>query len=212
MISKTLPKVYQMDKWYDGLATFLIKKQDKNKKEIIDFSKVKLNKPKKQAYVDENVTLMKERILILRKNSTYAEKLLKKSLNTVFGDGSFIFQKGFFFKKHNFFYITDFYSFKYNLVIEVDGNYHKNMDQKEKDLQREETLEKAYRVSILRFTNEQIITNIENIIKTIRNEINSYNSKKDIKNKEVQCKFCKAICKNAEKLKKHYINSHKNFK
>lgn len=209
MSKLTLPKSYGT-KWYDNYATFLIKKEKKKekidiKKEKIDIKKVKLNKPKKQAYIDENLVLMKERIQILRKNSTIAEKLLNTELVKTFGKFSFIFQKGFFFKKHNFFYITDFYFLKQNIVIEIDGEYHKNIEQKEKDLQREETLKRGFHVKILRFTNEQIYTDITNVMKVITNKINSW------ENKKFQCKICKAICKNNIRLEKHYKNSHESI-
>jgi len=207
MISKTLPKVYQINRWYDNYATFLIKKEEK--KEKIDITKIKLNKPKKQAYIDENVSLMKERIQILRKNPTNTEKLMNIQLTKSFGKASFIFQKGFFFKKHNFFYITDFYFPKQNLVVEIDGGYHRSTEQKEKDYQREKTLKRAFHVEILRFTNEQVEMNIFEIIKVITNRINPCKNEKALKNRKFQCKFCHAYCTNAKKLENHYKNSHR---
>lgn len=197
-----LPKSYGNERWYDKYATFLIKKE--KKKEKIDIDKIKLNKPKKQGYIDETFSLMNERIQILRKSSTKAEKLLNDNLINFFGKSSFIFQNGFFFRKKNFFYITDFYFPKQKLVIEVDGNYHKNEDQKEKDILREKTLEKAFHVKILRFSNEQILFHIEHILKVISSKINN----SEVTNK-FQCKICNAVCKTKNRLNKHYKNSHK---
>ena len=69
---------------------------------------------------------------------------------------------------HN--YIADFYCHEKKLVIEVDGGYHLEPEQKENDKLRSEQINELG-VSIIRFTNEEVLTNIEHIITKIKQEI-----------------------------------------
>ena len=63
-------------------------------------------------------------------------------------------------------YIADFVCLDKKLVIEVDGAIHQLPENKESDIQRTEWLNsKGY--SVLRFTNEEIIGGIENVINKI---------------------------------------------
>ena len=204
MISESLPKAYQKKKWYDNYALFLIKKQEKNKKRKI--KKIVLSK--KDKIIEEKYSLMLERTQELRKSATEAEKKLRNKLLEVFGFNSFIFQKGFLFKKKNFFYIVDFFFTEQNLVLEVDGNYHNDIEQKQKDIKREFTLKEEKGIKILRFSNEQIFSNIDKIIQQIKEKI--YIKKSVNKDKKAKCKFCSVVCKNEEKLLNHIKNSHKN--
>jgi len=67
-------------------------------------------------------------------------------------------------------FIADFYCPEKELVIEIDGGYHNNTKQIRWDEARSQQLEeKGYR--ILRFTNEQVLSDIENVIITIKNNI-----------------------------------------
>ena len=61
-------------------------------------------------------------------------------------------------------FIADFYSHKLKLVIEIDGGYHLNLDQKEYDDFRDEDMA-ALGISVIRFTNDDII-NRQNIVKS----------------------------------------------
>ena len=63
-------------------------------------------------------------------------------------------------------FIVDFFCAKAKLVIEVDGPIHRQ--QQTYDAERTSLLEhlKGYRV--LRFTNDQVINDIENVLKEIR--------------------------------------------
>lgn len=64
-------------------------------------------------------------------------------------------------------YITDFICLKSNLIIEVDGLIHQLPENKESDQVRTEWLEKeGYRV--IRFTNTEVLTNLDNVIERIR--------------------------------------------
>ena len=68
-------------------------------------------------------------------------------------------------------YIVDFVSRQGGLVIEVDGGYHSEPRQQEDDLQREQNLEKMG-YHILRFTNEEVLYDTENVIEQIINYFN----------------------------------------
>jgi cyclase len=64
-------------------------------------------------------------------------------------------------------YIADFYCHKVKLIIEIDGLIHKKPELKEHDEKREQDL-KALGYCMLRFTNKEILTDIENALKKIR--------------------------------------------
>ena len=67
-------------------------------------------------------------------------------------------------------YIADFYSPSANLIIEVDGGYHQTDEQQTLDEIREEKLKKqGYR--ILRFTNEQVLFDIDRVLTKIKDMI-----------------------------------------
>lgn len=72
-------------------------------------------------------------------------------------------------------FIVDFLCLPLNFIIEVDGGYHQDPEQKSLDQQRSEYLtSKGYH--IIRFTNEEVlqdITHVINMIKTTLNEISS---------------------------------------
>ena len=61
-------------------------------------------------------------------------------------------------------YVVDFLCMEKSLVIEVDGGIHD--DQQQYDAEREEDLHsKGYR--IIRFTNEQVMQNLANVLRQI---------------------------------------------
>lgn len=95
----------------------------------------------------------------LRKNLTKQEKLLWNSLRK----GQ---QNGMHFRKQHPYgiYILDFYCFKANLAIEVDGKIH--LCQKEYDDERTRFLESSG-LKVLRFKNEDIEERIEWVISKI---------------------------------------------
>ena len=59
-------------------------------------------------------------------------------------------------------YILDFYCHEKRLSIEVDGNYHTEKDQKEKDLERTKYLNHIG-ITEIRFSNEQISNHFEKV-------------------------------------------------
>ena len=65
-------------------------------------------------------------------------------------------------------YIVDFFFRKSMLIVEIDGGYHCTDEQQKEDTIRQNWLEqKGYKV--LRIPNEQVINNIEQTIKTVKN-------------------------------------------
>ncbi len=64
-------------------------------------------------------------------------------------------------------FIVDFVCLDSQLIVEVDGKYHETVEQKEADELRSEILRKLG-YQILRFTNEEVIGNIERVICKIK--------------------------------------------
>ena len=101
-----------------------------------------------------------------RKNATLAESILWEQLrDNVLGVK--------FLRQHVIGdYIVDFVSRKGGLVIEVDGGYHAERQQQEDDQYRESALEQmGYHV--LRFTNEEVLYETEDVIKRINKYFNN---------------------------------------
>ena len=74
---------------------------------------------------------------ILEVNATYAERLLKTFLA---GKIDFEFQK-IIYTDNKHFFIADFYIPSKNLIIELDGEYHDDAKQQEKDIWRTKILQ-----------------------------------------------------------------------
>ena len=88
---------------------------------------------------------------ILEVNATYAERLLKIFLT---GKIDFEFQK-IIYTDNKHFFIADFYIPSKNLIIELDGEYHNDVKQQDKDIWRTKLLNSlGYR--FIRFKNKQI--------------------------------------------------------
>ena len=103
---------------------------------------------------------------ILEVNATYAERLLKTFLA---GKIDFEFQKIIYTDNKKHFFIADFYIPSKNLIVELDGEYHDNIKQQDKDIWRTQIL-KSLGYEVIRFKNKQIIESrdlswILNIIK-----------------------------------------------
>ena len=88
---------------------------------------------------------------ILEVNATYAERLLKTFLT---GKIDFEFQK-IIYTDNKHFFIADFYIPSKNLIIELDGEYHDDAKQQEKDIWRTKIL-KSLGYRVIRFKNKQI--------------------------------------------------------
>jgi very-short-patch-repair endonuclease len=97
----------------------------------------------------------------LRKIETKAEKLLWSRLNKnqVLGLQ--------FRRQHPINrFIADFYCPKIKLIIEVDGSIHEIPEYQDHDIGRSEILN-DFGITVIRFTNEQIIENIDSTLKQI---------------------------------------------
>ncbi len=62
-------------------------------------------------------------------------------------------------------FILDFYCAKLKLGIEIDGEVHNF--QKMRDKERDNFLEKKFKVKVIRYKNEEVINNKEIILKEI---------------------------------------------
>ena len=95
-----------------------------------------------------------------RKNATLAESVLWEHLREGVSGERFL-------RQHIIGdYIADFVSRHGGLIIEVDGGYHPEPRQQEADELREEYLEKRG-YHIIRFTNEEVLYDIDNVLETI---------------------------------------------
>ena len=104
---------------------------------------------------------MQQRARELRKDMTFAEKRLWQHLRNGQLDGAQ------FRKQHAVdTYIVDFFCAKSKLVIEVDGDSH--AEQKEYDASRTQWLSEQHQYRVLRFTNHDVLTNIEAVVEMIR--------------------------------------------
>lgn len=103
----------------------------------------------------------------LRDNQTEAEVFLWNHL-------SIIQIKGLRFKRQHpiLYFVADFYCHKAKLVIEVDGGYHNEPEQYEYDKNRDSELNELG-LKVLRFTNEDVLFNIDKVLTTIEHEIKS---------------------------------------
>ncbi len=74
-------------------------------------------------------------------------------------------------------YIADYYCHELKLVIEIDGRIHLRKEEREYDIGREVTLNE-FGIEIIRFTNNQIINNAENVVETIKSKIEELKGKR----------------------------------
>ena len=111
-----------------------------------------------------NYTLLEEFARENRNNPTEAERALWEYLR-----GG---RMGAHFRRQHVMmdYILDFVCLAEQLVIEIDGGYHHEGEQPRKDVERTADLSKqGFRV--LRFSNEEVLCNIDNVLETIKKEI-----------------------------------------
>ena len=106
----------------------------------------------------------------LRKNPTEAESKLWRELQK-------LRDKGIIFRRHHpiDIFIADFYSHSIKLVIEVDGEIHEDNHSKEKDDGRSAILE-SYGIKVIRFKNDQILENPNQVLTHITNLISDLSS------------------------------------
>ena len=111
----------------------------------------------------------------LRNQQTFAEELLWEYLKTK--------PLGFKFRRQHAYgsYILDFYCHRLKLVIEVDGSIHNEEEIKRNDEIRQKQLE-SDKLIVLRFTNDEVRLNKEEVISKIENylQLNAKVKKQDI--------------------------------
>jgi ATP-dependent DNA helicase RecG len=110
--------------------------------------------------------LLKELQIERKKNTTESELTLWESLKTK--------KLGTKFRRQHIIdkFIVDFVSIEKKLIIEVDGGYHNLPEQQEADALRTTILEEVG-FTIIRFTNEQVIGDIESVINRINDRLES---------------------------------------
>lgn len=74
-------------------------------------------------------------------------------------------------------YIVDFALLEVNLVIEIDGGYHNEEEQKIYDQARTEYL-KEFNLDLIRFNNEEVLEHTDDVIKKVRKSIEEQQQKK----------------------------------
>jgi very-short-patch-repair endonuclease len=112
-----------------------------------------------------------EKARLLRNNMTEAEKIVWDKLKNrnVF--------KARFRRQHPIgIFIVDFYCHECKLAIEIDGEIHKKNEVIEYDDGRSHDIEK-YGIKILRFTNNEVFTDLNNIIEKILKAIADFESR-----------------------------------
>ena len=110
--------------------------------------------------------LMKELQVERKKQTTPAEQVLWEQLKTKKLDVKF--------RRQHIVdeFIVDFICVSKGLIIEVDGKYHNTKEQQEADNLRIDILQElGYKV--IRFTNEEVVGNIEEVIKKITKELHN---------------------------------------
>ena len=105
---------------------------------------------------------------ILRKTQTDAEDIIWQSLRN---------RKmlGFKFRRQHPLgkYIADFYCFEAKLVIEIDGEIHNQLENKEYDENRSFELEELG-ITVIRFTNKEVGDNLEKVLNSIKKHLQKY--------------------------------------
>ena len=86
-------------------------------------------------------------------------------------------------------FIPDFVCTQKKLIIEVDGEYHNGKEQSELDVERTRILE-TIGYKVLRFTNEEVLTNVSSVLERIRTEIKN----RDIFTSNVEVKVKPSPC------------------
>ncbi len=101
----------------------------------------------------------------LRKNQTEAEKLLWSKLRNKQIDAYK------FFRQYSVgSYILDFYCPLFRIAIEIDGGYHGREEAEIYDKERERFLSGNF-IKTIRFKNEDVENNIENVLKIIKENL-----------------------------------------
>ncbi|MFH1386155.1 MAG: endonuclease domain-containing protein [bacterium] len=109
----------------------------------------------------------REKRQILRKNMTEAEKILWEQIRKRKVNGH-KFRRQYSIKG----FVIDFYSPEVRLGIEIDGGYHLSRNQRNYDKARQKLIE-CLEINFIRFTNEEVFNNLEQVIASIRDKIDN---------------------------------------
>lgn len=106
-------------------------------------------------------SVLKERAEEMRKNPTEAEKVLWEALRAK--------GLGVKFRQQHIIedFIVDFFCNEYKVTVEIDGGYHKEAGQMKSDEERTARLNDLGYTE-LRFTNEEILCDLDRVLKTIK--------------------------------------------
>ena len=171
MRTTTTVNINKLDKWINLLE------DNKVKELLVELKKLKGGlRPhvKKLSTTTANTSLgnsAEKHKSKLTKLQTEAEKLLKAMLKSYHIE--YEFQKIIYYKdldeNKEKYYIVDFYIPTLDLIVELDGGYHNDPDQKVKDATRTRRLRNKGFKKLIRFKNEEIMqNNCEVIIKKLK--------------------------------------------
>jgi len=120
---------------------------------------------RKKLFLGANADIFKN-AKALRYNMTPAENTLWSSLGLRFPNIKFR-------RQHALGqYIADFYCHQHKLVIEIDGSIHSLPEVIQNDFEKQQFLEEQG-LKVLRFTNNQVFNNLEQILESINKNISS---------------------------------------
>src|SRR3989344_998124 len=117
----------------------------------------------------KNFRLLQEKAVEMRENPTEAERKLWQELKG--NKNNFHFRQQHIINK----FIVDFVCLSKNLIIEIDGDMHDL--QKEKDAERSDIF-KILGFEVIRFRNEEVLENIDSVVKRIIKKLDSLNEAK----------------------------------
>lgn len=86
-------------------------------------------------------------------------------------------------------YVVDFYCHASRLVIEIDGHIHSLKDVSENDSEKEQNLVDQG-LAIIRFTNQEVLTNPLYVVETIKNKINELRAKRISEHPDLYTELC----------------------
>jgi very-short-patch-repair endonuclease len=111
---------------------------------------------------------LKELARKLRNDSTLGEVLLWNELKN-----KLMYSYDFHRQKPLLNYIVDFYCYELDLVIEIDGVYHNDLEKSNADVLRDKELA-VYNLTVLRFTEWEVRKDMVNVLRAIDGYILEY--------------------------------------
>jgi len=120
-----------------------------------------------------NRLAMKPRRQELRNNATTAEQVLWEHLRRKQIEGA-RFRRQYSIGA----FVVDFYCPLLRLVVEVDGSIHEREDVRKKDQKRQKRIEDL-KLHVIRFTNREVMADIQNVIEIIRDVVKGLTSSKN---------------------------------